>query len=282
MKLREQFAGGTKRVSDTVGAGSLDFGKDGRTESGGWEDGAKGLRTGGQKSILESMVGISKDVERPAKRVKIEETSKPTKVVNPFAPFRKEDGTIRESSWTSHESSPSHLLSPLYPRSLASSTTKLHTPIPANSEDKVEEETTVPQIFASDTFYINGSTAPTISDHKLKHLISTHGGRMSISLGRRTVTHVIIGRPNSAGGCGGGLSGSKLQKEITRTGGNAVKYVNVDWVVESIKAGRRLPESRFAAVKLAPKGVGSVASMLGKSVNTKGTSVSAVKSKDMG
>ena len=282
VKLRGQFAGGTKRVSDTVGAGSSDFGKDGRTENGGWEDGAKGLRTGGQKSILESMAGISKDVDRPVKRTKLEEQPKPTKVVNPFAPFRKEDGTIRESSWTSHESSPSHLLSPLGPRSSAASVTATHTPTQASPEDQVEGETTAPQIFASDTFYINGSTAPTISDHKLKHLISIHGGRMSISLGRRTVTHVITGRPNSAGGCGGGLAGSKLQKEITRMGGNAVKYVTVDWVVESIKAAKRLPESRSMAMNLAPKGVGSVASMFGRSVKSKNGLMNTLKSKDMG
>lgn len=40
---------GGERVSDTVGAGSVDFGRDGRTESGGWVDGAKGLRTGGRR-----------------------------------------------------------------------------------------------------------------------------------------------------------------------------------------------------------------------------------------
>lgn len=36
-----------------MGAGSEDFGKDGRKENGGWEKGAKGLRTGGQKSLAE-------------------------------------------------------------------------------------------------------------------------------------------------------------------------------------------------------------------------------------
>lgn len=56
MKLGEQYKGsrdGGKRVADTVGAGSEDFGKDGCKENGGWEKGAKGLRTGGQKSLVE-------------------------------------------------------------------------------------------------------------------------------------------------------------------------------------------------------------------------------------
>jgi len=57
LKLGEQYkgglAGGQGRVADTVGAGSEDFGRDGRKENGGWEKGAKGLRTGGQKSLAE-------------------------------------------------------------------------------------------------------------------------------------------------------------------------------------------------------------------------------------
>jgi hypothetical protein len=56
LKLGEQFKGGIDggtRVADTVGAGSEHFGKDGRKENGGWEKGAKGLRTGGQKSLAE-------------------------------------------------------------------------------------------------------------------------------------------------------------------------------------------------------------------------------------
>ena len=56
LKLGEQYKGGLsggKRVQDTVGAGSEDFGKDGRKENGGWEKGAKGLRTGGQQSLAE-------------------------------------------------------------------------------------------------------------------------------------------------------------------------------------------------------------------------------------
>lgn len=63
LKLSKQYQGGLtgggKRVADTVGAGSRDFGKDGRKANGGWEKGAKGLRTGGQQSITEAW-GASK------------------------------------------------------------------------------------------------------------------------------------------------------------------------------------------------------------------------------
>lgn len=266
MKLREQFAsgsGGGKRVSDTVGAGSLDFGQDGRTENGGWIDGAKGLRSGGQTSLWESM-SIQKSTERPAKKPKLEKADEPTGVVNPFTPFKKPDGSIRETSWTSHESSPSHLLSfwdagdPTPPMSTQ----------PRHEEPKIEETTSAPeypQIFSGLTFYINGSTAPHMSDHRLKQLLSLHGGQLSISLGRRSVTHVILAKPGSQGeSCGGGLAATKIQKEISQKGGKAIRFVSAEWAVESVKAGKRLAESRFEGMKLAPKGVGGIAGMFAK------------------
>ena len=272
LKLNNQFtggAGGGKRVSDTVGAGSLDFGKDGRTVNGGWEKGAKGLRTGGQQSIFETMQGVKveKDVERPPKRLKTDGTpSKPTCLVNPFTPFTKADGSIRETSWTSHESTPSHLLSPIDRDTSTPKTT------PPNESEIQESDvpSEPPQIFANVTVYINGSTAPLISDHKLKSILSNHGGQPSIALGRKTVTHVIVGRPSSNGVMGGGgLSGSKLQKEVSRKCGYAVHFVTAEWIIESVKAGKRLPESKFEALKLAPSGVTSVASMFDKTRRTK-------------
>lgn len=283
LKLREQFssgAGGGKRVSDTVGAGSLDFGKDGRTENGGWIPGAKGLRTGGQRSLWECMrIEKAREVgcgeERSAKRAKIEQedaqgpaSQNPTAVVNPFTPFRRSDGTVRESSWTSHEASPSEFVEPIFTRDSQISPhqqSEKHT-LDENTErndDEPAKDRPALQIFANLNFYINGSTAP-YSDHQIKHLLSKHGGRISVSLGRRTVTHVILGRPQGphAGGSGGGLAATKIQKEIARTSGNQrVKYVNVDWVASSVRAGKRVPESRFEAMKLAPKGVGGISSI---------------------
>ncbi|EFW15683.1 hypothetical protein D8B26_002235 [Coccidioides posadasii str. Silveira] len=108
-------------------------------------------------------------------------------------------------------------------------------------------------IFSNLTIYINGSTFPLISDHKVKQILVNNGASISISLARRTVTHVILGRPNALKtrdlakvGAGGGLSAGKLQREIQRISGKGVKFVGVEWVLESIKAGRRLPEARFA------------------------------------
>lgn len=88
----------------------------------------------------------------------------------------------------------------------------------------------VGKIFDGLVVYVNGSTHPLISDHKLKHVLVENGARMSIHLGRKQVTHVILGKPSGPnGGAGGGLAGGKLEKEIRRTGGCGVKYVGVEW-----------------------------------------------------
>lgn len=273
-KLQEQYTsglGGGKRVSDTVGAGSEDFGKDGRLENGAWARGASGLRTGGQQSIWESMK-VNKAVERPAKKVKLEEDLKPTGVVNPFTPFRKQDGTIRETSWTSHEERRDLEIEPLALKSKIDLGTSSELP-----QEISTVQAPVPQIFAGLTIYINGSTAPIISDHKLKYLLSSHGAHTSVALGRRTVTHVIVGRTNGFGGCGGGLAGSKIHKEITRMGGKGIKFVTADWIVDSVSAGKRLSESRYQGLKLAAKGVESVASAFAKKSANKSTAANAVE-----
>ena len=86
------------------------------------------------------------------------------------------------------------------------------------------------KIFDGLVVYVNGSTHPAVSDHRLKHVLTENGARMSLHLCRRQVTHVILGRPaSSGGGAGGGLAGGKLEKEIRRVGGCGVKYVDVEW-----------------------------------------------------
>ncbi|KAK7922959.1 BRCA1 C Terminus domain-containing protein [Apiospora marii] len=133
---------------------------------------------------------------------------------------------------------------------------------PAENEDQrpsPDQEEGPGRLFAGVVIYVNGSTHPQISDHKLKHVLAKNGGRLSSHLGRKQVTHVILGRPiGGGGGFGGGLAGSKLQKEIQKVRGAAVKFVGVEWVLESIKAGKRLPEARFGNLKVASKGQQSV------------------------
>lgn len=224
LKLGEQFGSGTnggKRLFDTVGAGSEQFGKDGRLENGGWERGASGLRSGGQKSILESFRGAGV----------------------------KKEGVQREHGKKKTSQEPD-----------LSMTNRNE----VDARDDLARQKIEPQIFDGLTIYINGSTAPLVSDHKLKHLLVTHGARISIASGRRSVTHVVLGHPNGsshASGAGGGLAASKIQKEIARTGGKNIKFVTAEWVLESVKAGRRVPESRFEAMRMTPKGTADLAGM---------------------
>ncbi len=216
LKLGHQFRageGGGQRIFDTVGAGSKDFGRDGRKENGGWEKGAPGLRQKGWRDVgLMVSQGSQAELEKQEKE-KLERKMEDAETV-------MDQGDEGEKS------------------------------------EKEKEK----GIFTGLCIYINGSTAPAIGDHMLKHLLAEHGAHISIALGRRSVTHVIVGRPNDGrgGGAGGGLAGSKIQKEIQRVRGKGVKFVGVEWVIESVKAGKRLSEARFQGVNIAPRGVGSV------------------------
>ncbi|KAJ5040959.1 uncharacterized protein L3040_005518 [Drepanopeziza brunnea f. sp. 'multigermtubi'] len=134
-------------------------------------------------------------------------------------------------------------------------------------EDDLKEEEKLNRkrgIFDGLVIYVNGSTHPLISDHKLKHVLAENGAKMSLHLGRRQVTHVILGKPSGTlgMGAGGGLSGTKLEKEIRRVGGCGVKYIGVEWVLESLKAGKRLSETKYTNLKVAPKNQRSVYGML--------------------
>ena len=222
-KLGNQFAsgaGGGKRMFDNVGAGSKDFGRDGRKENGSWGKEAKRLRGEGWRDV-----GITVSKESQTER------------------------KIQKQEKKEH-------LDEYYEMRLG---------VAEENGDGVTEPRHQRGLFQNLSFYINGSTAPTVSDHKLKQILAENGGRISLGLARRRFTHVIVGRPiGKAGGAGGGLSGSKIEKEIQRVRGCGVKFVNVEWVFESLKAGKRQPEHAFEGVKTAPRGVGSVAKMFQK------------------
>lgn len=181
---------------DTVGAGSENFGKDGRLANGGWERGASGLRAKGQRSILEAMGA---------------KTSKGAAHSGPdLKPRRAEEKVLIDSDDQEHNMNGETL----------------------QDQDGSQSKSLHPQkkqIFQNLCIYVNGSTAPLVSDHKLKQLLAEHGAHMSIALGRRKVTHVILGTNCGRGGAGGGLAGSKIQKEIARIGGKGIKFVGPEW-----------------------------------------------------
>ncbi|KAL8685222.1 MAG: hypothetical protein Q9218_007896 [Villophora microphyllina] len=232
MKLASQFkagASGGQRLYDTVGAGSEHFGKEGWKENGGWEKGAPGLREQGWQDVRgllnKSNDKANDDVDGHQER---DPKRRKTNYEEPASKSREEEANAESL------------------------------PLPAKAEKKVFDGLCV---------FINGSTAPMVGDHRLKQLLAENGARVSIALGRRSVTHVILGTPNGAAqgkGAGGGLAASKIQKEIQRVGGKGVKYVGVEWVLESLKAGKRLPEAQFSNITLAAKGQKSVYGMFSK------------------
>lgn len=180
MKLAHQYHAGDdggERIADSVGAGSLDYGTDGRQENGGWEEGAP-------EPVKTRWGDVRKMLSRES-----------PKVGNKGA---KQDG---KEGWVAETEEPA-----------------------LKSERR--------KLFQNLRVYINGSTAPMVGDHKLKQLLAENGAGISIALGRRSVTHVILGTPNgcrNGPGAGGGLAASKIQKEIKRVGGCGVKYVGVEW-----------------------------------------------------
>ncbi|KAL2203975.1 hypothetical protein CC79DRAFT_1336614 [Sarocladium strictum] len=121
------------------------------------------------------------------------------------------------------------------------------------------------RIFDGVVAYVNGSTFPLVSDHRLKQILSENGGNMSLHLGRRKVTHVILGRPAGGGsaaataaarggrGAGGGLAGGKIEKEIKRIGGCGVKFVSVEWYVLLLPSSTILRRLLFATCDTSPK-----------------------------
>ncbi|KAH6697607.1 BRCA1 C terminus domain-containing protein [Plectosphaerella plurivora] len=106
---------------------------------------------------------------------------------------------------------------------------------PAQSSTQGETQdgdppTSTRHLFDGVVVYINGSTAPLVSDHKIRRILADNGAKISLHLGRRQVTHVIVGKPASGSlGSGGGLAGGKLEKEIKKIGGCSVKFVGTEW-----------------------------------------------------
>ncbi|KAJ5988557.1 hypothetical protein N7481_003767 [Penicillium waksmanii] len=130
-----------------------------------------------------------------------------------------------------------------------------------NPDPKSECKST---LLTGTSIYINGTTLPQISDHKLKHLLVAHGANVASFMARKGVTHIIVAPPGTTGaGAGGGLAARKLQTEISRGGWKGVKIVGVEWALESIKVGKRLAESKFSVLTIAPKGQRSVTGFFG-------------------
>lgn len=195
---------------------------------GGWQAGADGLqRVTGCADVREMLKNSGSKVTKPGTRLATKSSA-------------GQDHTQREGS-----------------------TKRRHEDDAAQPSGGTDQRKRSRKVFDGLCFYINGSTAPTVSDHRLKHLIAENGGQVAIGLARKTVTHVVLGAPRDAscpsggtsnngghGRCGGGLSAAKLQNEVRRIGGQPVKYVTAEWVLASLNSGRRAPDSTGLAQPL--------------------------------
>ncbi|KAK4246758.1 hypothetical protein C7999DRAFT_41827 [Corynascus novoguineensis] len=233
MKMNRQFRAGNsggERISDAVGVGSEDF------------DERLGLFV--PKEVrARAMNSVADMLRNPGTMRAALRPSAPSPSVSRLARTSGEEG-LGNAKGNQGE---------------GGSTAEEKLTLDRKAEDEARDEenarrTQERKIFDGLVIYVNGSTYPLVSDHKLKYLLSEHGARMSSHLGRGQVTHVILGKPSGPnGGAGGGLASGKLEKEIRRVGGCSIKFVGVEWVLESIKAGRRLPEARFANLKIAAR-----------------------------
>lgn len=219
-KLSHQFkdrsgGGGQKHLSDLVGAGSPNWLKDGRKENGDWEADASGLREQGWQDIR-GLLGNSR--KRKSQSVESELDEKRRRTSSEPPPLSHESISVNDPE----------------PREKLIEDGSIE-------HDDGDDDEQVPQIFRGLTMYLNGSTMPLVSDHRLKQLFAQHGGNSSMALGRRTVTHVVLGEQ----GAGGGLAASKIQKENTTVRGKSIKYVSAKWILDSIEKGIRQPESRY-------------------------------------
>lgn len=202
-KLQNQLAGGHSggdRLSDRVGAGSEDFDEQRQILI------PKEVRARAENSVMDMLrkpgtMGQSSGSSRPASKSLEKQSSRK----------EEEEGTEKKPTASLQQQEGEGVEA-------------------AAKADGQSSGSSSRKIFDGLVIYVNGSTHPHISDHKLKHLLVQNGARMSIHLGRRQVTHVILGKPSGPNtGAGGGLAGGKLEKEIRRVGGCGVKYVGVEW-----------------------------------------------------
>ncbi|GAA97265.1 uncharacterized protein L969DRAFT_84299 [Mixia osmundae IAM 14324] len=104
---------------------------------------------------------------------------------------------------------------------------------------KQQADERINDIFARVSVYFNGYTGEDLSNQQLKRLLEQGGGRWSFAFGKRHITHVVTAT---------GLSGSKADKELNARK-SSTYIVRPEWIVDSVAAGRRLPESMFGVLE---------------------------------
>lgn len=128
------------------------------------------------------------------------------------------------------------------------------------------------EIFKGCNIYLNGYMGESIGNQDLIRALALHGARYD-HLPNGTTTHIVSAMK---------LSGKKGQEQIRLKMGRAKKFVKVEWVLDSLKEGKRKPEHLYAhenetqrgiaGMLTASKGKASPSSVVAKTA-IKGTSV---------
>ncbi|TPX58480.1 hypothetical protein SpCBS45565_g07983 [Spizellomyces sp. 'palustris'] len=100
-----------------------------------------------------------------------------------------------------------------------------------------QKPSSVSSIFAGVHIYVNGYIGG-MDDLEFRILIQSHGGTIALTLALRTVTHMVCTS----------LCASKTQKLLSARRAT-VKVVHPDWIIQSVKNGKTLPESAFGVIK---------------------------------
>ncbi|KAI8812064.1 BRCT domain-containing protein [Cladochytrium replicatum] len=90
-------------------------------------------------------------------------------------------------------------------------------------------------IFKGITVYFNGFLGSTHSDLTIKEMLQENGGSYTPFFSKTTVTHMICTS----------LANSKILKLTSTKKISSQFVVHPDWLVDSVKAGKRLPESKY-------------------------------------
>lgn len=211
--------GGDQHLADLIRAGSEDFTTHNKNPHVGFKRGEFKLRDAGCHDIRQLFGGPKKAIDREnaAKLAPKGTKRKRAEIEDHSGAFTMDPETHTPDLDTTASASPA-----------------------MSAAEEENAPVSLPQLFHGLTLYVNGSAAPLVSDHRLKQLWTQHGGSLDVALQRRKVTHVVLG--NDAGG---GLAAGKIEKEVRTIRGKAIKYVNAQWILDSIKLGKRQPEIHY-------------------------------------
>lgn len=125
--------------------------------------------------------------------------------------------------------------------------------------DQAASEEKQSDLFKGLSIYINGYAGTKIGNKELQRLLSLNGAEVHYLPNGRT-THIVSEMA---------LSAKKTQEMLQLKAGRVKKFVKVDWILDSLVAGKRRPEHPYAHAIPVQRGI---AQLLGSNSSGKATS----------